>query len=163
MIGGISGVILAIFPVDWQLHDTYFVVAHFHYVLFGGAVFGHLRRALLLVPEDDAAGCMSESLGKLSFWLMFIGFNATFLPQHSAGLSGMPRRIYDYSDDSSDVTVYNLISTIGAFILGVGVLVTVVNVLHSACKAASGRATTPGRATRSSGSRSRRRRRTTST
>jgi cytochrome c oxidase subunit I len=73
---------------------------------------------------------MSESLGKLSFWLMFVGFNATFLPQHSAGLSGMPRRIYDYSDQL-DVTVYNLISTIGAFILGVGVIVTVVNVLVS--------------------------------
>jgi heme/copper-type cytochrome/quinol oxidase subunit 1 len=73
---------------------------------------------------------MSESLGKLSFWLMFIGFNATFLPQHSAGLSGMPRRIYDYSDQL-DVGIYNLISSIGAFILGIGVVVTVVNALVS--------------------------------
>jgi cytochrome c oxidase subunit I len=73
---------------------------------------------------------MSESLGKLSFWLMFIGFNATFLPQHSAGLSGMPRRIYDYSEQL-DVGIYNLISSIGAFILAIGVIVTVVNALIS--------------------------------
>jgi cytochrome c oxidase subunit I len=129
VIGGISGVILAIFPVDWQLHDTYFVVAHFHYVLFGGGVFGLFGGLYYWFPKMTGR-LMSESLGKLSFWLMFIGFNATFLPQHSAGLSGMPRRIYDYSDQL-DVTVYNLISTIGAFILGVGVIVTVVNVLVS--------------------------------
>jgi cytochrome c oxidase subunit 1 len=73
---------------------------------------------------------MSEFLGKVSFWLMFVGFNTTFLVQHSAGLSGMPRRIYDY-DESLGVGTYNLISTIGAFILGVGVLVTVINVLWS--------------------------------
>jgi cytochrome c oxidase subunit 1 len=73
---------------------------------------------------------MSEFLGKLSFWLMFVGFNTTFLVQHSAGLSGMPRRIYDY-DETLAVTAYNLISTIGAFILGVGILVTLVNVLWS--------------------------------
>jgi cytochrome c oxidase subunit I len=129
VIGGISGVILAIFPIDWQLHDTYFVVAHFHYVLFGGGVFGLFGGLYFWFPKMTGR-LMSESLGKLSFWLMFIGFNATFLPQHSAGLSGMPRRIYDYSDQL-DVTVYNLISTIGAFILGVGVIVTVVNVLVS--------------------------------
>jgi cytochrome c oxidase subunit I len=129
VIGGISGVILAIFPVDWQLHDTYFVVAHFHYVLFGGGVFGLFGGLYYWFPKMTGR-LMSESLGKLSFWLMFIGFNATFLPQHSAGLSGMPRRIYDYSDQL-DVTIYNLISTIGAFILGVGVIVTVVNVLVS--------------------------------
>jgi cytochrome c oxidase subunit I len=129
VIGGISGVILAIFPVDWQLHDTYFVVAHFHYVLFGGGVFGLFGGLYYWFPKMTGR-LMSESLGKLSFWLMFIGFNATFLPQHSAGLSGMPRRIYDYSEEL-DVTVYNLISTIGAFILGVGVIVTVVNVLVS--------------------------------
>jgi cytochrome c oxidase subunit I len=129
VIGGISGIILAIFPVDWQLHDTYFVVAHFHYVLFGGGVFGLFGGLYYWFPKMTGK-LMSEPLGKLSFWLMFIGFNATFLPQHSAGLSGMPRRIYDYSDQL-DVSIYNLISTIGAFILGVGVIVTVVNVLIS--------------------------------
>src|SRR5919108_1104510 len=82
VIGGISGVILAIFPVDWQLQDTYFVVAPFHYVLFGGSVFGLFGGIYYWFPEMTGR-LMSESLGKLSFWLMFIGFNATFLPQHS--------------------------------------------------------------------------------
>jgi cytochrome c oxidase subunit I len=129
VIGGISGIMVAVFPVDWQLHDTYFVVAHFHYVLFGGSVFGLFGGLYYWFPKMSGK-LLSESLGKLSFWLMVIGFNATFLPQHSAGLSGMPRRIYDYSGDL-DVTIYNLISSIGAFILGVGVIVTVVNVLIS--------------------------------
>jgi cytochrome c oxidase subunit 1 len=129
VIGGISGVILAIFPVDWYLTDTYFVVAHFHYVLFGGSVFGLFGGLYYWFPKMSGR-MMSESLGKLSFWTMFVGFNTTFLVQHSAGLSGMPRRIYDY-DDSLGVGTYNLISTIGAFILGIGVLITVVNVLVS--------------------------------
>jgi cytochrome c oxidase subunit I len=129
VIGGISGVILAIFPVDWQLHDSYFVVAHFHYVIFGGGVFALFGAIYYWFPKMSGR-LMSEALGKLSFWLMFIGFNATFLVQHSAGLSGMPRRIYDYSEEL-DVGLYNLISTIGSFILGVGVIVTVINVLWS--------------------------------
>ena len=129
VIGGISGVMLAIFPVDWQLHDTYFVVAHFHYVLFGGAVFGLFAGLYYWFPKMSGR-LMSEALGKTSFWLMFIGFNMTFLVQHSAGMEGMPRRIYDYSEDLG-VTAYNLISTIGAFILGIGVVVTCVNVIVS--------------------------------
>src|SRR5829696_5936843 len=128
-IGGISGVILAIFPVDWYLHDTYFVVAHFHYVLFGGSVFGLFGGLYYWFPKMSGR-MMSEALGKTSFWLMFVGFNTTFLIQHSMGLQGMPRRIYDYSEELN-VGTYNLISTIGAFILGIGVLVTVVNVLIS--------------------------------
>ena len=152
VIGGISGVILAIFPVDWQLTDTYFVVAHFHYVLFGGSVFGIFAGLYYWFPKMTGR-LMSEALGKTSFWLMFVGFNLTFLVQHSAGLSGMPRRIYDY-DESLGVGTYNLISTIGAFILGIGVL------RHrgqrrctSIKQRQAGRATTRGRATRSSGSR----------
>jgi cytochrome c oxidase subunit 1 len=128
-IGGISGVMLAIFPVDWYLHDTYFVVAHFHFVLFGGSVFGIFAGLYYWFPKMSGR-MMSEALGKTSFWLMFVGFLTTFLVQHSAGLSGMPRRIYDY-DEELGVEVFNLISTIGAFILGVGVLVTLVNVLWS--------------------------------
>jgi cytochrome c oxidase subunit I len=129
VIGGISGVILAIFPVDWQLTDTYFVVAHLHYVLFGGSVFGIFAGVYYWFPKMTGR-LLSEGLGKVSFWTMFVGFNLTFLVQHSAGLSGMPRRVYDYPDHSG-LTAYNLISTIGSFILGVGVLVTVINVLVS--------------------------------
>jgi cytochrome c oxidase subunit I len=129
VIGGISGVILAIFPVDWQLHDSYFVVAHLHYVLFGGSVFGIFAGIYYWFPKMTGR-MMSESLGKLSFWVMFVGFNLTFLVQHSAGLSGMPRRVYDYSGDLG-VNDYNLISTIGSFMLGIGVLLTVINALRS--------------------------------
>jgi cytochrome c oxidase subunit 1 len=130
VIGGISGVQLAVFPVDWQLHDTYFVVAHMHYVLFGGSVFGLFAGTYFWFPKMSGR-MLSEGLGKLSFWLMFVGFNVTFLIQHAIGLSGMPRRVYDYPE-SLGVTGYNLVSTIGAFILGIGVVVTVVNIVWSA-------------------------------
>jgi cytochrome c oxidase subunit I len=132
VIGGISGVILAIFPVDWQLTDTYFVVAHFHYVLFGGSVFALFAGLYYWFPKMTGR-MMSESLGKLSFWLMFVGFNVTFLVQHSIGLKGMPRRVYDY-DSSLGVSGLNLASTIGAFILAIGVLLTVINAIRSMTK-----------------------------
>jgi cytochrome c oxidase subunit I len=129
VIGGISGVVLAIFPVDWYFNDTYFVVAHIHYVLFGGSVFAIFAGLYYWFPKMSGR-MLSEGLGKLSFLLMFVGFNLTFLVQHSLGLEGMPRRIYRYPD-YSNWPVLNLISTVGAFVLGVGVLVTVVNVLIS--------------------------------
>ena len=129
VIGGISGVVLAIFPVDWQLTDTYFVVAHIHYVLFGGSVFAIFAGLYYWFPKMSGR-MLSEGLGRLSFLLMFVGFNLTFLVQHSLGLEGMPRRIYRYPD-YSNWPALNLISTVGAFVLGVGVLVTVVNVLIS--------------------------------
>jgi cytochrome c oxidase subunit 1 len=129
VIGGISGVILAIFPVDWQLTDSYFVVAHLHYVLFGGSVFAIFGGLYYWFPKMSGK-LLSEGLGKLSFWLMFAGFNLTFLIQHSLGLSGMPRRIYRY-EHSPQWSDMNLVSTIGSWILGIGVLVTVVNVLIS--------------------------------
>jgi len=129
VIGGISGVILAVFPVNWQLHDTYFVVAHMHYVLFGGAVFGFLAGLYYWFPKMTGR-MMGESLGKASFWLIFIGFNVTFLIQHSLGLDGMPRRIDRYSAESGWET-WNVISTVGSWILGLGVLLTLINVVKS--------------------------------
>jgi cytochrome c oxidase subunit I len=128
-IGGITGVIMAVFPVDWQLHDTYFIVAHFHYVLFGGSAFALMAGLYYWFPKLTGR-MFSEPLGKLSFWTMFVGFNLTFLIQHSAGLSGMPRRIYDYPEELG-VSTYNLVSTIGSFVLGVGVVMVVANLLWS--------------------------------
>jgi len=126
VIGGITGIFLAVFPVDWQLNDTYFVVAHFHYVLMGGSVFAIFAGIYYWFPKMTGR-LLSEPLGKLSFWLMFIGFNLTFFVQHALGLSGMPRRIYTYAPGSGWST-YNVISTIGSYILGLGILVTVINV-----------------------------------
>ncbi|HEY8763693.1 MAG TPA: cytochrome c oxidase subunit I [Solirubrobacteraceae bacterium] len=129
VVGGITGIFLAVFPVDWQLNDTYFVVAHFHYVLMGGSVFSIFAGLYYWYPKMTGR-MMSETLGKISFGLMFFGFNATFFVQHALGLSGMPRRIYTYQPGLGWST-YNLISTIGSFILGVGILVTIANVTLS--------------------------------
>src|SRR3954453_21389175 len=129
VIGGGSGVISAGFPVDWQLQDTYFIVAHIHYVLFGGSVFGIFAGLYYWFPKMSGR-MLSEGLGKLSFWLMFVGFNVTFLIQPSLGLQGMPRRIYTYQS-SNGWGVENFISTVGAFILAAGVLVTLFNVVRS--------------------------------
>jgi cytochrome c oxidase subunit I len=132
VLGGITGIFLAIFPIDWQLTDTYFVVAHFHYVLMGGAVFGIFAGIYYWFPKITGR-MMNEKMGKTSFALMLVGFWTTFLIQHSIGLDGMPRRVYEYPD-IGHLQLYNLISTIGSFILGVGILVTIVNALRSAKK-----------------------------
>jgi cytochrome c oxidase subunit I len=129
VIGGITGIFLAIFPIDWQLHDTYYVVAHFHYVLMGGAVFAVFAGLYYWFPKITGR-LMSEGLGKISFWLMLIGFHVTFLIQHSMGMDGMPRRIFEYAD-IGHLETYNLISTIGSFILGLGILVTMINAVRS--------------------------------
>jgi cytochrome c oxidase subunit I len=134
LIGGITGVFLGIYPVDWQLHDTYFVVAHFHYVLMGGAVFAVFAGLYYWYPKMTGR-MMDERLGKISFWTMLIGFHTTFLIQHSIGLDGMPRRIPEYAD-VGNLAIYNLISTIGSFILGTGILITLWNVLRSLKKGA---------------------------
>jgi len=128
-IGGITGIFLAVFPVDWQLNDTYFVVAHFHYVLMGGAVFTVFAGIYYWFPKITGR-MLNERLGKTSFWVMFIGFNVTFFVMHALGLSGMPRRIYTYQPGLGWST-YNLISTIGSFILGFGILLTIINVVRS--------------------------------
>jgi len=129
LIGGISGVFLAIFPVDWQLNETYFVVAHIHFVLMGGAVFTIFAAIYYWFPKITGR-MLSESLGKLSFYLMFVGFLVTFLIQHVIGLDGMPRRVYEY-DNVGHLGLYNAISTGGSFILAAGILVTIVNVARS--------------------------------
>ncbi len=129
LIGGISGVFLAVFPVDWQLNETYFVVAHIHFVLMGGAVFTVFAAIYYWFPKITGR-MLSEDLGRLSFYLMFVGFLVTFLIQHVIGLDGMPRRVYEYPN-VGHLALYNLISTVGSFILGAGVLVTIINVARS--------------------------------
>jgi cytochrome c oxidase subunit I len=129
LMGGITGIFLAVFPIDWQLTDTYFVVAHFHYTAFGASAFAMVAALYFWFPKMSGR-MLSEGLGKVSFGFFFIGFHCTFLIQHSAGLDGMPRRIYEYSKASGWWT-YNLISTIGAFLIAIGVLLTIINVLRS--------------------------------
>jgi cytochrome c oxidase subunit I len=129
LIGGISGIFLAMFPVDWQLNETYFVVAHIHFVLVGGAVMPIFAAIYYWFPKMTGK-MLGEGLGKLSFWLMFWGILITFLIQHVSGLEGMPRRVYEYPN-TGHLALYNQISTVGAFILAAGVAVTILNVLRS--------------------------------
>jgi cytochrome c oxidase subunit 1 len=128
-MGGLSGIFLAAFPVDWQVNDTYYVVAHFHYVLFGGSIFGIFGGLYYWWPKMFGR-LLDERLGKWHFWLVFAGFNLTFLPQHMLGLLGMVRRIYTY-DHGGLWEAYNLISTIGSGIMGIGMLVFLWNVVST--------------------------------
>jgi cytochrome c oxidase subunit I len=125
-MGGLSGIFLAAFPIDWQMQDTYYVVAHFHYVLFGGSLFAIFGGVYYWWPKIFGR-LLDEQLGKLHFWLTFIGFNVTFLPQHMLGLLGMPRRIWTYHHGGLWET-YNLISTIGSGVMGLGMLVFLINI-----------------------------------
>jgi cytochrome c oxidase subunit 1 len=127
LIGGISGVMLAEPPIDFHLQDTYFVVAHLHYVFFGGSVFGVFAATYYWFPKMTGRR-LNERLGKVHFWLTFIGFNLAFFPMHILGIQGMPRRIADYSPDAG-WTILNLVSTIGAFTIAVSVLPLLVNVV----------------------------------
>lgn len=125
VIGGLTGVVFASPPLDWQLTDTYFVVAHFHYVLFGGSLFGVFAGLYYWFPKMSGR-MLSEKLGRAHFWLTVIGFNLTFMVQHFVGMIGMPRRVYTYPD-LPYWTLWNMLSTIGAFILGFSALVLVWN------------------------------------
>ena len=129
VIGGLSGVIIASVPLDLQLHDTYFIVAHFHYVLIGGAVFPLLGILTYWFPKITGR-MMSETLGKIGFWMLFLGFQLAFFPMHFAGLLGMPRRVYTYPAGLG-LELPNLLSTIGAFVVATAVGLFVVNGLYS--------------------------------
>ncbi len=125
LVGGLTGVMQASVPIDLQVHDTFFVVAHFHYTLIGGAVFPLLGALHYWFPKVSGR-LTDERLGKLSCALVFAGFHFTFFPQHMLGLHGMPRRVYTYAESTGWGTL-NLLSTIGAVVLGLGVLVVAIN------------------------------------
>jgi cytochrome c oxidase subunit 1/cytochrome c oxidase subunit I+III len=129
VIGGLSGVMTAAVPLDLQLNETYFIVAHLHYVLLGINVFPVVGGIYYWFPKFFGR-MMDETLGKWSFWVMFIGFNLGFFPMHVLGLLGMPRRIYTYSPHMGWNTV-NMVTTIGAFIFAAGILIFMVNILVS--------------------------------
>ncbi|HEY3118101.1 MAG TPA: cytochrome c oxidase subunit I [Chloroflexota bacterium] len=128
-IGGLSGIMHASPPVDTQQHDTYFIVAHFHYVLFGGSMFGLMAGIYYWFPKVTGR-LLDEAIGKVHFWLMFIGFNVTFGPMHFLGIDGMPRRIYTYPTGMG-WDLWNLVATIGAFTIALSVLAFMVNAFKS--------------------------------
>lgn len=125
LIGGLDGIHLAVVPVDWQITDTYYVVAHLHYVLFGGALFGIFSGVYYWFPKVTGHR-LQEGLGRWHFWLMFIGMNLVFMPMHILGLEGMPRRIYTYGAGRG-WEVWNFIETIGAFIIATSIMIFIVN------------------------------------
>src|SRR6516165_1043734 len=128
-LGGLSGVLHSIVPADTQQTDTYFVVAHFHYVLFGGLVFGLFSGFYFWWPKIFGR-LLDERLGKINFWIMLVGFNLTFFPMHIVGLLGMPRRTYRY-DSGMGWGTLNFIETIGAFVIALAVFLFLVNIIYS--------------------------------
>jgi cytochrome c oxidase subunit 1 len=129
VIGGLSGIMVASVPLDSQVHDTYFVVAHFHYVLIGGAVFPLVGGAYYWFPKITGR-LMSEQIGRWNFWLAFIGFNVAFFPMHILGLRGMPRRVYTYTPEMGWDSL-NLLSTVGAAIFFLSFVWFLYNILRS--------------------------------
>jgi cytochrome c oxidase subunit 1 len=127
VIGGLSGIYLAAVPIDIHVSDTYFVVAHIHYVLFGGSLFTIFAGIYYWFPKMTGR-MYNEKLGKLHFWLTFIGFNATFFPMHYLGIQGMPRRVSDYAPRFADL---NFFISIASFFLGASTLVFLYNMIVS--------------------------------
>jgi cytochrome c oxidase subunit I+III len=128
VVGGLTGVMVAVVPFNWQVHDTYFVVAHLHYVLFGGMVFPLFAALYYWMPYASKRP-LSERLGRWVFALVFVGFNVAFLPMHLTGLLGMPRRVYTYPAGLGWESL-NLVSTIGAFIVAAGVLLLLIDLVR---------------------------------
>jgi cytochrome c oxidase subunit 1/cytochrome c oxidase subunit I+III len=129
LLGGITGVMVAVLPFDWQVTDSYFVVAHFHYVLNGAVVFPIFGAVYYWMPKITGR-MMSERLGKISFWIMFVGFNVAFFPMHILGFLGMPRRIYTYQSGLGWDSL-NMLISIFSFVFAVGVLLTLINFVWS--------------------------------
>jgi len=129
LIGGLNGAFAAAVPVDFAIHDTYYVVAHLHYVLFGGSVFGVMAGIYYWFPKMTGR-MLDETVGKIHWLLMFIGFNLAFFPQHQLGLVGMPRRIADYAADAGWGDL-NLVSTVGAFLIAASTLPFLWNIFAS--------------------------------
>ncbi len=129
IVGGLSGVMHASPPADLQQTDTYFIVAHFHYVLFGGSIFGLTSGAYYWWPKMFGR-LLHEGLGKVHFWLMFVGMNLTFFPMHILGLNGMPRRVYTYPE-GLNFEFWNQIETVGAFLIAAAFLVFIVNIIKT--------------------------------
>jgi cytochrome c oxidase subunit I+III len=127
-MGGVTGVMLGLVPFDWQTHDTHFVVAHFHYVLIGGMVMPLFAAFYYWTPMTSKRP-LSEKLGKWVFWLFFGGMHITFLPMHLTGLMGMPRRVYTYPEGTWEIP--NLISTVGTYMIAVGVLIFIIDVIRN--------------------------------
>ena len=134
VIGGVSGFMTASVPADWELTDTYFVVAHLHYVLLGINVFPVMGATHFWFPKFTGR-MMDERLGRWSFWTAFIGFNVAFLPMHLTGLWGMPRRVYTYPVEMG-LGPINMVSTLGSFLLAIGFLLFFINVLRSRTRGA---------------------------
>ncbi|WP_240375698.1 cytochrome c oxidase subunit I [Bacillus piscicola] len=130
VLGGITGVMLSMAPVDYLYHDTYFVVAHFHYIIVGGIVFGLLAGLYYWYPKMFGHK-LNETLGKIMFWSLYIGFHLTFFIQHILGLIGMQRRVYTYLGGQG-FDMMNLVSSIGSFVMGAAIVVLVINIVYSA-------------------------------
>jgi cytochrome c oxidase subunit 1 len=129
LIGGLTGIVVGSPPIDYHVHDSYFVVAHFHYTLFGGSLMGAFAAAYYWFPKVTGA-MLREGLGKLQFALLFVGVNLTFFPMFLLGYDGMPRRVADYSS-SAGFTGNNRLATVGAFVIALGIVVFVVNLVVS--------------------------------